>query len=46
VDVTFADPELNSTTLEAHILRASIEHAFSDNIKGNFSASYGDFDKF
>jgi len=45
VDITFGDPELNTTTLEAHIFRASLSHNFSDNLKGNFNASFGDFDK-
>ncbi len=44
-DITFADPDFNETTLEAHIFRAALTHRFSDNIKGNFSAFYGDYDK-
>ena len=44
-DITFGDPENNFTTLEAHILRAALEHKFSDSLKGNFSAFYGDYDK-
>ena len=44
-DITFSDPELATTTLEAHIFRANLSHTFSDNLKGNFSASYSDFDK-
>lgn len=44
-DVVFGDPELNTTELEAHLLRARLEHSFSDNVKGNFSAFYGDYDK-
>ncbi len=44
-DITFADPDFNETTLEAHILRAALTHRFSDNVKGNFSAFYGDYDK-
>ena len=28
------------------MLRASLQHAFSDNLKGNFSAFYGNYDKF
>ena len=44
-DITFADPDRNFTTLEAHIFRAAIEHSFSDSLKGNFSAFYGDYDK-
>lgn len=44
-DITFGDPELNTTTLDAHVFRASVEHQFSDSLKGNFNASYGDYDK-
>ncbi|MEM1037757.1 MAG: TonB-dependent receptor, partial [Pseudomonadota bacterium] len=44
-DIVFGDPELNTTQLEAHLLRANLEHKFSDNLKGNFSAFYGDYDK-
>lgn len=44
-DITFADPENNFTTLEAHIFRAALQHQFSDTLKGNFSAFYGDYDK-
>jgi catecholate siderophore receptor len=44
-DIVFADPELNTSTLEAHLFRAALQHEFSDNLKGNFSAFYGDYDK-
>lgn len=44
-NVVFADPDLNTTQLQAHLFRASLQHKFSDNIKGNFSAFYGDYDK-
>ena len=45
VDITFGDPELNTTTLDAHIVRATLAHQFNDTFKGNFAFSYGDFDK-
>lgn len=45
-DIVFADPDLNKTELEAHVFRAAIEHSFTENLKGNFSAFYGDYDKF
>ena len=45
VDITFTDPEQSETTLDAHLFRAAIEHRFSDTVKGNFSAFYGDYDK-
>ncbi len=44
-DIVFGDPELNFDKLEAHLLRANLQHEFSDNVKGNFSAFYGDYDK-
>ncbi len=44
-DVQFGDPENNFTELEAHLLRATLQHSFSENWKGVFSAFYGDYDK-
>jgi len=44
-DIVFGDPELNTTELEAHLLRAMLQHNFSENLKGRFSAFYGDYDK-
>ncbi|HMA99076.1 MAG TPA: TonB-dependent siderophore receptor [Wenzhouxiangella sp.] len=44
-DIVFADPELNTATLKAHLFRTALQHEFSDNLKGNFSAFYGDYDK-
>ncbi|MEM7665910.1 MAG: TonB-dependent receptor [Pseudomonadota bacterium] len=44
-DITFGDPLNNFTTLEAHVFRGTIQHEFSENVKGNFSGSYGDYDK-
>jgi len=44
-DITFGDPEENYTTFQAHVLRGTIQHAFSDNLKGNLTASWGDYDK-
>ncbi len=44
-DIVFGDPELNTTTLDAFILRSNLQHTFSDNLKGNFTVSYGDYDK-
>ena len=45
VDITFADPENNFTTLVAHVFRANLQHEFSDSWKANVAASYGDYDK-
>ena len=44
-DIVFGDPELNFNDLEAHLLRANVQHNFSDNWKGVFGAFYGDYDK-
>ena len=44
-DITFGDEFQNFTQLEAHLLRANLSHEFSDNVKGNFAAFYGDYDK-
>lgn len=44
-DITFGDAENNFTTLEAHVFNATVQHQFSDNVKGNFTAFYGDYDK-
>lgn len=44
-DIVFGDPELNITTISAHLLRAGMEHEFTDNVKGYVSAFYGDYDK-
>ena len=45
VDITFSDAELATTTFEVHIFRGTLTHDFTDNLKGNFSASYADNDK-
>ncbi|MEL6239047.1 MAG: TonB-dependent receptor [Pseudomonadota bacterium] len=45
VDITFADRENNFLEFEAHVFRGTIQHAFSDQFKGNFTVSYGDYDK-
>ena len=44
-DIFFGDPELNTTELQAHLIRASLQHEFTDSVKGNFSTFYGDYDK-
>jgi catecholate siderophore receptor len=44
-EITFGDPENNYATFEAHVLRGTVQHSFSDNLKGNFTASWGDYDK-
>lgn len=45
-DIVFGDPVENVSTLEAHLFRASLQHEFNANLKGNVSAFYGDYDKF
>lgn len=45
-DIVFGDPEVNTTTLQAHLFRAAVQHEFSDSLKANFNAFYGDYDKF
>ena len=44
-NITFGDPELNMAEFEAHILRADLQHVFSETLKGNVSMAYGDYDK-
>ena len=44
-DITFGDPQENYTTFRAHVLRGTVQHAFSDSLKGNLTASWGDYDK-
>ena len=44
-DIVFGDSDLNKSELEAHTLRAMLQHEFSDTLKGVFTASYTNFDK-
>jgi len=44
-DIVFGDPDLNFSELDAHLLRATIEHQFMDELVGNFNLFYGDYDK-
>ncbi|MEL7033327.1 MAG: TonB-dependent siderophore receptor [Pseudomonadota bacterium] len=44
-DIVFGDADLNTTELEAHLLRGVVQHKFSDTLKGRVSASYSDYDK-
>lgn len=43
--VFFGDPDLNESEFEADVFRALLQHQFSDTLKGNLTASYGDYDK-
>lgn len=44
-EIVFGDPEVNTAQFEAHILRATLQHEFSDQLKGNFTLAFGDYDK-
>jgi len=44
-DIVFGDEELNFHELDAHLIRATLQHEFTENIKGNFGVFYGDYDK-
>ena len=44
-EIVFGDPDVNTTELAAHILLANLQHQFTDSLKGNFNASYADYDK-
>ena len=44
-DTFFGSPNANFTTLKAHLFRSRIEHDFSDELRGNFTAQYADYDK-
>ena len=41
----FGSPDQNYTTLEAHILRARLDHTFNGMLRGNITAQYADYDK-
>ena len=43
--VVFGGQDSNYHEVDANTLRASVEHQFAENVKGNFSAFYGDYDK-
>lgn len=44
-DTFFGDTELNHSALQAHILRAVLQHRFSDELKLRLGAFFGDYDK-
>lgn len=44
-DVVFGDPKVNTTELDAHLWRAALQHNFSESLKFNVSAFYGEYDK-
>lgn len=42
----FGSADGNYTTLEANILRARLDHSFSDALRGNLTVQYADYDKY
>lgn len=44
-DTFFGSPDENYTTMEADILRARVDHEFSDALRGNVTLQYADYDK-
>lgn len=44
-DIVFGDADLNSTELEAHLLRGVVQHNINDVLKARVTASYSDYDK-
>ncbi len=44
-DTFFGSPDANLTTLEAHIASARLDHEFSDQLRGNVTAMFADYDK-
>lgn len=44
-DTFFGSSDQNFTTLQAHLLRARVEHDFSAGLRGNVTAQWADYDK-
>ena len=44
-DTFFGSPDENYTTFRADILRARVNHDFSDTLRGNVTLQYADYDK-
>ena len=44
-DIVFGTPEINTTTVEATILRGTLSHVFSDTRKGNLTVHSSSFEK-
>ena len=45
-DTFFGAADGNYTTLEASIFRSRLEHTFSENLRGNVTIQYADYDKY
>lgn len=41
----FGSPQLNTTSLTAHILRGRLEHSFTDTLRADLTVQYADYDK-
>jgi len=41
----FGSPDANLATLQAHVLRARVEHSFSQKLRGNITAQYANYDR-
>ena len=44
-DIVFGDKNLNKSDLLANLFRATVQHRFSEELKGNLTAFYGDYEK-
>jgi catecholate siderophore receptor len=44
--IFFGDEDVSEATFEAHVLRAALQHRFSDELKARFDLAYGDYDKY
>jgi catecholate siderophore receptor len=44
-DTFFGSADRNDTTLEAHLLRGRLDHTFSEQLRGNLTVQYADYDK-
>ncbi|MFT7246201.1 MAG: catecholate siderophore receptor [Candidatus Azotimanducaceae bacterium] len=42
----FGAADDNVTTLQAHLLRSRVDHDFNDQLRGNVTLQYADYDKF
>lgn len=42
----FGSPDENYTTLQAHIVRARLDHTFTNTLRGNVTAQFADYDKY
>ena len=44
-DTFFGSADRNDTTFEAHLLRARVDHEFSETLRANVTAQWADYDK-